>query len=88
VGAVVIEVVGEGIDEGLEAVRHVVGGVELAATSAVAALHRAAELRPLGRQHIEVELLGLQDSATYCRLSTSIAYFGAHGIGGKSRQCS
>ena len=64
-GSVVVEAVGECIDEGLqlvEAVGQVVGGVELVAPGAVASLDGSVELRPLGREHIEVEALDLTGS--------------------------
>src|SRR3972149_9863465 len=62
---VVVVSMGEGIEEGLqpvEAMRQVVGGIELVSPCAVAALHRAVQLRALGRQHIEIDPLGLAGS--------------------------
>jgi hypothetical protein len=59
---VMIEAMGEGVDEGLQlvdAVGQVVGGVELISPGAVAAFDGAVELRALGRQHVEGEALFL-----------------------------
>ena len=55
---VVVEAMGEGVDEGLqlvEAVGQVVDGVELVSPGAVAAFDGAVELRAFGRQDVEGE---------------------------------
>src|SRR5580700_3049839 len=85
VRSVVIEAVGEGVDEGLQlvdAVRQVVGGVELVSPCRLGAFDTSVEVGPFGRQDAEFEAarltFGFEDGS---ELRAAVDLDSTHGEG-------